>query len=304
MEIAKGYTTVVQFPIPDDVECLVTIEKAGTTIAPFSVTPETGSHVVEVPLPYSAVHEEGTIKVSLTFTMDSQVYTKTRELKIITPYLDLWELKEIIGTDATDEECWTVEFAVRNVINAFTGQSFGVEEGTFTIMGNTNKVLGFTRPCLRLDKVIEGTETRYDVTDVHGDSFLGKGEYTVTGDGWFLKRPSWDTDDFRSNYGDVYYTVNPIRPPTFRSNLFKNDVVYTVKGRFGYEEVPAAVREAAKLLVNDYACADSMYRDRYLKSVRSADWRLEFVGSAFLATGNARADLLLGPYVVNRMLVI
>lgn len=304
MEIAKGYTTIVQFPIPDDVECLVTIEKTGTTIAPFSVTPESGANVVEVPLPYAAVHDEGTIKVSLTFSIDSIAYTKTRELKIVTPYLDLWELKQIIGPNATDEECWTVEFAVRSVIDAFTGQSFGVEEGTITIMGNKNSALGFTRPCLRLDKILEGTEVRYDVTDIHGDSFFGEGTYTVTGDGWFLKRPSWDTDDFRTNYGDAYYTVNPITPPTFRSNLFRNDVVYTVTGRFGYEEVPLAIREAAKLLVNDYACADAMYRDRYLKSVRSADWRIEFVDSAFLATGNARADLLLGPYVVNRMLVI
>ena len=59
------------------------------------------------------------------------------------------------------------------------------------------------------------------------------------------------------------------------------------------------VKEAAKLLVNDYACAEQTYRDRYLTSMTAADWRIQFHSGAFLKTGNVRADQLLRDFVLK-----
>jgi len=81
---------------------------------------------------------------------------------------------------------------------------------------------------------------------------------------------------------------------------FKEGVIYPISGVWGYEAVPESVKEAARLLVNDYACADSQYRDRYLTSMTAADWRIQFNSGAFVRTGNVRADQLLSEYVTTR----
>ena len=59
-----------------------------------------------------------------------------------------------------------------------------------------------------------------------------------------------------------------------------------------------------KLLVNDYACGEQMYRDRFLQSYKNADWRLQYYSAAYYDTGNARANLLLAPWVVSGISVV
>ncbi len=84
----------------------------------------------------------------------------------------------------------------------------------------------------------------------------------------------------------------------------KNDYPFEITGDWGYKSVPAPVKEAARLLVNDYACSEQLYRDRYLESIKAADWRLQFSSRAWEYTGNVRADQLLSEYVILDWAVI
>jgi hypothetical protein len=85
---------------------------------------------------------------------------------------------------------------------------------------------------------------------------------------------------------------------------FNSYAKYTITGVFGWEFVPYEVVEAMKLLVNDYSCSENMYRDRYLQSISTADWKLIFASQVFEDTGNARADTLLNAYKVLYWAVI
>jgi hypothetical protein len=78
-----------------------------------------------------------------------------------------------------------------------------------------------------------------------------------------------------------------------------NEAQYNISGQWGWNSVPAAVQEAAALLAHDYACADVLYRDRYLTSMTAADWRIQFNAGAFSDTGNVRANQLLEEYVIK-----
>lgn len=89
-----------------------------------------------------------------------------------------------------------------------------------------------------------------------------------------------------------------------KATEWKQDYPFEITGDWGYKTVPAPVKEAARLLVNDYACSESAYRDRYLESIKAADWRLQFSSRAWESTGNARADMLLSEFVMLDWAVI
>jgi hypothetical protein len=126
--------------------------------------------------------------------------------------------------------------------------------------------------------------------------------YQIGDDGYTLRYYNWGVPPVKADaWGLHMHTGGVIHNPNHVSlNTFKDGNIYTVDGNWGWEEVPAAVKEAAKLLVNDYACADAQYRDRYLTSMTAADWRIQFNSGAFKGTGNVRADQLLSDFVVTR----
>lgn len=301
MEIPRGYISSVTFPVPDSVPCSVNVTKGNLTIPEFYVTPNDNNLCI-VEIPYAASHTEGPVEVELSFILLGQTYVKTLHVDVVTPYLELHEVKKIAPT-FTDEECIELEAAARHVINAHTGQSFGYFEGTVTVMGNSDAALPMPSHTLRIDRIDEGPFVKFDRTVGLPDNYLGKGAWEITGTGWFLKRPSWSTDTWDGEW--TSYSSDPIQhPDAYDAHSFMNDVTYTIKGAFGYEEVPVPVKQATELLVNDIGCADREYRERYLESIKSADWRIQFNSGAFRRTGNARADKLLSPFVVWRAKVI
>lgn len=306
MELIKGYIKAIKVPLPAPAtspSAVIKDTKGDVVVSTVPIDRE-GS-VAELLIPYAAVQEErDDLELHIAFTIDDVVYDRKIKLNVVTPYLELFEVEQILESDDEDE-CWEVESAVRHVINAHCGQEFGVTESPQVIVGNTESVLGTTRPIIRLDSLTEDGVAVFDTSQAQGaDWYLGKKDYRIIGDGWFIKRPEYRVDSIKADRGS-YYSSDPIKPSrsTFSDNSFINDVEYIASGRFGYDSVPDAVRQAAKLLVNDYACSDSLYRDRYLETVKSADWSIAFASGAWLATGNARADALLAPYVVNRVVV-
>jgi hypothetical protein len=78
--------------------------------------------------------------------------------------------------------------------------------------------------------------------------------------------------------------------------LWKDNVWYTITGDWGYEDVPTNVKEAMLILIEDAICPDSEYRDRYIDSVKTADYQYMYTSNAFRGTGSVIADQLLEPF--------
>lgn len=310
MELIKGIDNEVKASFPASASGFSAQVKnaadvnVGAAINPVDEDEDTGgiqtnNTLVRFPIPHSVVVEEGKYKLVISYTVDSQPYTRTIHFHVATPYLDYWELREILTEEEgfTDDEVWKVERAARYIINVMCGQEFGYSYKTVRFIGESGTALSLPERLISIDKLDEGGNAIFDV-----DNDIGIGQFVITGTGWFLKRPSWANNSWTPDYD--YYTSDPIVAPPIRGGRYTNDVEYSITGWFGYEEVPEAIKEAMKLLVNDYACAEQMYRDRFLESMKSADWRLQFNQGAYRKTGNARANVLLSPYVVNRMAVI
>jgi hypothetical protein len=96
-------------------------------------------------------------------------------------------------------------------------------------------------------------------------------------------------------------------PPPINDNyngVFSNGSTYRVQGRFGWEEVPDEVDLACIELMKDYFSKDKVWRNKYMKSIQTFDWRFEYNSGTYSGTGNLYADQLLLPYVINKMVVI
>lgn len=258
----------------------------------------------QVNLTVADTSEEGRLSVDWAFAMNSVSVTKTDRFDVVTPYLSIAEVKAIYTT-ATDEQAKELEAAVRHIINAYTGQNFGKETKTLTVEGHGERALRLPERLMSITGLSTLTAT------------LDPNSVIIVSDGWYIKKgwaaelttletesTYWGAADVsgtpgepgyeKPSHGHIIYAPNVGPKPT----VWKDDYPFQITGTWGYEDVPRPVVEAAKLLVNDYACAESIYRDRFLKSIRAADWRFEFNSRAYDSTGNVRADQLLAEYVL------
>lgn len=319
MEIYVETPREVTIPMPlGFTSSTYTITKSGTTSAPANPVSQTATSVT-VKVPYAQTIAEGEGVISVSFTMDAIQYTGDTAKKIpfdvVTPYLTLTQARAILEDDTlTDDEVMDVEQSVRYIINAHCGQSFGKRTKSNVVVGAGETALALPERLMELT----GVSTLSAV--------LNPSAMIVIADGWYMKKKYYDVVseientsiywDGQGVYDNGDYPIpesglghtperfghGPIiaAPGQFSGTKWKDDYPFTIAGTWGYPAVPLAVVEAAKLLLNDYACSEQSYRDRYLESIKSADWRLQFNKQAYLHTGNVRADQLLNDFVMKR----
>ena len=75
-------------------------------------------------------------------------------------------------------------------------------------------------------------------------------------------------------------------------------------GKYGWDKVPGNVQQACVELMKDYFGKDNIWKNKYIKNIQTFDWKFEYSSEVYSGTGNAYADQLLAPYVINRMVVI
>lgn len=309
MELLRGTAPTVKFygPTPDtnNVVADVTVNGVDSVVGAPSYDVEENSWELQLPYLSSDVND---VEVTWNFTIDSvpeQSFDETISYEAVTPYLTKQEIKAIYP-EATDQEVVDLEAGVRHIINGHTGQKFGFDKDkTLTVEGHGERALRLPERLVNLT----GFATLTAELDIRG--------VIVVSDGWYLKKgwagvlaPIENDSTYWSGWtvtsdaapGEPGYEQEThgtvIAPPGVHSapTVWRDDYPFEITGDWGYESVPSPVKEAAKLLVNDYACSEVAYRDRYLQNIQAADWRLQFNANAWVSTGNVRADQLLADY--------
>lgn len=285
-------------------------DNSGTAVLEHPVTgPLTadimrGSEVISANQPVTSTSGKHTTNIGWALTeYDATLTVKWKKtdferktyVEVVTPILPLSELAELLE-DVPLQDQYDAESVVRRIIFVYTGQSFGKFRGTNEVAGNDSTRLALPAPLLSFTDMSDGV-LAYDPSG-----------FRITGAGWFLGQApgAWWTikeappeevlDQFSS--GVIY------APGTVKKRDFSYTNIYTITGDWGYESVPTPVVQAAKLLISDYACQDASYRDKYLQSMKAADWRIQFTQAAYDGTGNLKADQLLEPYKLSNLVVI
>jgi hypothetical protein len=251
----------------------------------------------KVTLPFSLVNKDSEFVVRWNFSYDedgvTKQYTQDSPVNVVTPYVTADEIAEAIpdiSTYATPAEITRVERRIRGVIETYTGQTFGRFVGKRQVIGAGESQLKLPERLVSIAN-IDGANV---LQGVNAPDF-----YSARGDGWYLGM-SEPTPD-----GDYVFT-NVIRDPDSMWNRggFRDNVVYTIDGVWGYDEVPTGVKEAALIMIEEALCPQAVYRERYLKAISGDGWRYEFVGAAYSGTGNVIADQLLEEYRRTAITVI
>lgn len=264
-----------------------------------TLTPTMGRFTL--PLTWRETAYDGT----LTVAWSADDFAREQTVEVVTPIVALSRLKALYEDDNPHEgDLAELETTVRLVIESYSGQKFGYSVGSRTYVGNGSGRLILNERCAKLRGIlgVYGGYPDYFVStegvlNLNGELNLSRA--TVTQDGWGLainfdeylstKQPSDVTEGQRSPNG-------VIRVPRSFARTRDLGAAYTLTGVWGYSEVPADVQEAALLLANDYLTGDSGYRDRYLSILKIQQDSFTYHAGAFRGTGNARVDLLLGPY--------
>lgn len=318
MELLRGTAPKVTFygPTPNTSIDPSTYSVNGVEPIVGTVTPVAGEEAAwEMQLPYIG-SDTNNVEVVWNFTIDGVAgsFDETYAYEAVTPLLSKQEILRILDMDVADEDVWEVEAAVRHVIQAHTGQKFGFDKSkTLTVEGHGESALRLPERLVNLEGISTLT------------AILNPLAAVIVSDGWYLKKGwsyevtpiettslYWTGDDYDGDAapGEPGYEKPSHGPITVapgaggNATKWRDDYPFEITGDWGYKTVPPAVKEAAKLLVNDYACSEAAYRDRYLESIKAADWRLQFSSRAWESTGNARADFLLSEYVMMDWAVI
>lgn len=284
----------------------------GGVVSSLSVNTDTPpSGVTEryyVVLGLANTQAEGDLTVDWALHIGGTPVTKEDVFSVVTPYLSIAEVKAI-WPQKTDDEAIQLETVVRHIIEAHTGQYFGLASKSLTIRGAGEAFLRLPERLVELDGITTLTTT------------LNIADSIITGDGWYLKK-GWTQGSVYTPSDNLYFGnideiwhLNPepdmpgyekpdhgpvIMAPGLvtLATCWSVDYPFVITGKWGYKNLPTDVVLAAKMLVNDYGCNEIMYRDKMLKAIKFADADIDFSMSSWTGTGNLRADQLLSRYVM------
>jgi hypothetical protein len=256
------------YRLPDETTSILTVANISPTGSSYTL-----------PLTFRETIYDGTLKIVWSGIDGAVPFTRTQYVEVVTPLVNISTLRTLFSdTNLTDLELTEFEVTCRKIIEKHTGQSFGYEVGAKMVTGTGEKKIALPARLARLTSVDPGPVGGY---------------FTVSSDGWnlyiqsvnFLSIKEAPPEEFIDN---VTMVSGVIYVPDTYWKKFRYGASYTVTGEWGYELVPQ----------------DSLYRERYLNTVKAADWALGYNPGAFRGTGNARADQLLEPYRREGMVII
>lgn len=267
---------------------------------------ETDIGVYEVYLPYALTKRPRTFLFVWTYEVEGELFTKEHKIFVVKPYVDLAQAIYSLGlgADPSDpnyknwEEVAAAERYARKVIENHTGQEFYLYNDLHTVYGSGSDILPLPYKLYELHELHQN-----DILLLDNPNNVNNWNYSVeiTPSGYGLKV------NRASMLDNTVYTANGLVPPSLSNpsnGAFFKDSSYIVSGMYGWPQVPDEVELAAVELMKDYFSKDKVWRNKYIKSIKTFDWSFDYNSDASAGTGNLYADQLLSGYVINQMVII
>jgi hypothetical protein len=267
---------------------------------------ETDQGVYEAYPPLSLTTRNRTLKFLWQYDIGGESITKEHLVFCVTPYCDITQAVDELGfgVDASDpnhktyDEILAAEKYARKIIENYTGQNFYLYDDVQTVYGSGSDVLPLPYKLNTLHELYQNDILLEDT--INNVSNWGY-DVQISESGFGLRVN-------RANMLDnTVYTANGMVPPSINysgGGMFVKDYTYRVQGRYGWDKVPDEIEIACIELMRDYFSRDKMWRNKYVKNVKTFDWNFEYNGDSFVGTGNMYVDKLLDAFVLTQMVVI
>lgn len=304
---ADGTVTALLYDVSGDITENPPIDPT-VSIASLPATKletDIGTYQVSIPQFYTSQNKK--YKIIWSYAVGGINGSHTTYTDVVTPYCSFEEVVEDLqlGSDPSDpnyktyHELQMAEKYARKTIENYCNQSFYLYDDIQIAYGSGSDLLPLPFKLNTLHELYGNDILLVDnINEINNWTY----EPVISETGFGLRV------DRTASIDNIVYTANGLVPPTINDNggfgAFGKDVRYKVQGKFGWEEVPDNVEQACIQLMGDYFSKDRMWTNKYLKSIQTFDWQFEYNSDAYRGTGNAYADQLLNPYVVNGMVVI
>lgn len=301
---ADGSVVATLYDITEDATINPTVPPGTvqTTITATKLESDAGTY--QIVLPISFCRRNRKFKIVWSYTVSGSAGSHTTYTDVVTPYANLAEVIEDlnIGTDVSDpnyktyHELQMAEKYARKLIESFTAQFFYLYDDTQILYGHGSDILPLPFRIYEIHEVYENDVLLVDninnISNWVYDPIISESNFGIR----------VNRQDLMDN---VTYTANGLIPPSINdrgfSGAFKKDFRYSVAGRFGWSSVPDNVEEACIILIQQFFDKDTAWRNKYVKSISTFDWKFDYMEDAHRGTGNLYADQLLIPYVINGM---
>lgn len=240
----------------------VTFSRNGEEIGTSTVDPAA--------IPYAATQMSGPLTVKWEYTVSGIPYVIIGDYDIVTP---IFNKDEIVAWDSdfsilSDSKVKNLEHMIRKIIEGYCGQQFEIFKGKITITRGVNGVW------IPNQKVFSIDNANYTIED-SGHSIINIDTYTSQG----------------------YNVKIPIEAEAYTQGVHSHThSSIQVDGVYGWASIPPAVKTAALYIAESFTCKESLWRERYIKSIRAADWRFDFSEQTFSSTGSIISDQIIDPY--------
>ena len=273
-------------------------------LVPVKSEVDAGTYTVYLPFDYS--NRQRQFRISWGYTVNGQPAHRDHKVYVQTPYTDMSQAIEALGlgSDYSDpnsrsySELCNAERYARKLIEAYTDQKFYLYHDLKVVYGSGSDTLPLPEKISDLHELYQN-----DILLLDNVNNIDNWNYdTIISESGFGIRVNRAT-----MLDNTVYTANGMVPPTINDTWggsFAPNSVYRVQGKFGWEEVPTEVELACIELMKDYFSKDKVWRNKYMKSIKTFDWQFEYNSAVYSGTGNLYADQLLAPYVINKMVVI
>jgi hypothetical protein len=234
--------------------------------------------------------------------------THTTYVNVVTPYISINEqIDELnFGSDPSDPNYKTyadlqmAERYARKIIEDYTGQDFYLSTDTKIVYGDESDTLPLSSKINRIYQIYSNDILLVDnLASPKINNWLYEPIISETGFGIRVNRTNL--------LDNSVYVANGFVPPSINdtfNGVFSKNVQYKIVGEFGWDLVPNQVQLATIELMKDYFSKDKVWRNKYIKSIKTFDWSFEYNSSASTGTGNLYADQLLAPHVISQMVLI
>jgi hypothetical protein len=302
---ADSLPTVKVFDVTQDPAIYPPVSSDAQLASLTAEKSETDPGTYNVYLPLSLTDRRRELKLIWIYQVESTTASKTHEVYVTQPYVDIAQAMDSLGisSDGSDPnsksyaELCAAERWARKVIENYTSQEFYLYDDVHTVYGSDSDVLPLPYKLNALHELYENDILLLDtINDI--DNWGYDVQISETGFGVRVNKASM--------LDNTVYLANGMVPPTINdsSGIFSKNGVYRVQGRFGWSEVPDEVELACIELMKDYFSRDKEWRNKYLTTLQTFDWKFEYSSNSFAGTGNVYVDQILSSYVLTQMVVI
>lgn len=303
---ADDDVTAIVYDITEDKLASPLVNPDSAVYTAVAVKSEVDAGTYQIILPLGLVRRNKKFKIQWNYEISGVSGSHFSYIDVVTPYASMFDIMDDLGfgTDPGDvnaktyHELQMAEKWARKVIENYTGQTFYLYDDVHVVYGDGSDSLRLPFKINSLHELYENDILLVDTIN-EVNNWIYDTQVSESGFGVRINRANM--------LDNTIYSANGMVPPPYNETFngaFKNNYVYRIQGRYGWDFIPDEVEEATIHLIKDYFSKDRAWRNKYLKSVQSFDWQFEYNNESYRGTGNVYVDQILLPYVITQMVVI